>query len=234
MSSTISNAFSLLDVDEIPSPSVSPKISPAVSKVQVKKSWAEMMDDDEEEPDLDFPSLSMTVNALNLLTAWQQKKEEETKKNDEENKKAEQEKIEKQTALDERKKNSKLSKMKTVTMVRDARSFNKEKNVLEYVQKTRVLTVVSEDHFKRTCDLISRLKTHRKDGTTDVKEQLDKIRIINSLLEWCYKPKDKVCFVFCCAKIHLKDGKTLTVEHVDPKTRYFFELEEFGYHPGSI
>ena len=233
MSAIVNNAFSLLEVDEIPSPINTPVSSPKVSssaftKVQVKKSWAEMMDDEEDFDDLDFPSLSLTgqIKTSTITNIINEKKEQETKK-------IENEKIEKavkQEAIDDHKKHSKLAKMKQCVIKRVAPTFNKAKNVLEYVEKTRVLNVVSEEHFKRTCDLINRLKTHNKNGT-DVKEQIDKIRISNSLLEWCYKPKDKTYFVFCCARLHLKDGKNLVVEHVDPKTRFFFDLEEFVYSP---
>lgn len=190
----------------------------APKKAFSKISWADMSENDDYI--VDFPSLTSDPKQ-SLID--QQKLEDD--------KQLQKEKIEQDIIKQQEKEiNSKLQNMKTIVIKRVAKHFNKETNKLEYVDQVRTLKVVSSDHFNRTSQLISRYKTHTKSGF-DRKAQNDKISLTNSLLEWCYKDPRSTSFIYCCVKIHTRNGNTLVREQINKGSDSPFFLEEFIYYP---
>lgn len=124
-----------------------------------------------------------------------------------------------------------LSKLTQLSVIHDVRKYNKEDGSVITTQNTRILKVVGKQTYDSLKHLIGKFKTHRNDSF-NFKEQQDKIKLANQLLEWCYKdPKVPRCFVYPVAIIHTSNGKTITRNEVDKKSKSQFSISDITYYP---
>lgn len=124
-----------------------------------------------------------------------------------------------------------LSKLTQLSVVHDVRKYNKEDGRVTTTQNTRILKVVGKQTYDSLKHLIGKFRTHRG-NTFNFKEQQDKIKLANQLLEWCYKdPKVPRCFVYPVAIIHTTNGKTITRNEVDAKSKSQFSISDITYYP---
>lgn len=223
------NTFNVLSFDSdtephTPEPVVTKKTVPSAPKAlpAQRKAWADYSSDEEDDDDIDFPAFEpnkplndaiaendIKQKAAEELTAAIVKKEEEAK---------------------DAQIIKSLKKTKTVSVTRTIRSFNKEKNSLETSDKTRTFTVMTSEMFNNTKRLISRYNTHPKSGY-DFHAQRDKIKLANSLMQWCYLDPSSRCFIYCSARLFLQDGNELVRDYIKPGSSCPFEMVEFDHIP---
>lgn len=117
-----------------------------------------------------------------------------------------------------------------------SRVFDKETGKYQEVTNTRVLRVVSQQHYNQLQKLISGYKTHRGPNGeyVDAEKQKTKIKLANELLKCCAKDKNEpCCFVYAVAAIHTRDragNKKVTIRNeVYPTSRCYFECDDLSY-----
>lgn len=198
----MNNRFDILSIDDEVLEDISS--NNVLSKLQTKR-WADYSDDEENEDEKDD-------------NKDEQKDKISTKDDIETMKQLKQFDIE-------------LCKLTQLSVVHDVRKYNKEDGSVTTSQHTRILKVVSKQTYDSLKHLIGKFKTHRGD-TFNFKEQQDKIKLANQLLEWCYKdPKVPRCFVYPVAIIHTSNGKTITRNEVDKKSKSRFSISDITYYP---
>ena len=108
--------------------------------------------------------------------------------------------------------NQSLSKKRQITITRGNYS--------------RTLRVCSKQTYDNLLQLIGRFKSHDKTGRLNYREQKDKIKYANNLLQTIYKVSREPEFVYHVAIIHLNDGRDLVRDEIAKDSRAPFTLEE--------
>jgi hypothetical protein len=184
----------------------------------LKKSWADVMDDplDEEEElvdlnnDRQFPAIEESKKLPNEIKV----------------KMTEEEKI----AWREFDKS--LASKKTIQITHNIRIYNPETKQ-DYLEKnTRTLRVVSKATYESFSNLIKKFKTHDKKGYINYKDQSEKIKLTNDLMNMAYKdPNIPCCFIYPVSIIILKNGKRLTRNEVKKDSKCLFSISDLSYYP---
>lgn len=129
-------------------------------------------------------------------------------------------------AFDER-----LSKLRELLVTHKAREYNKETKEVIVKQITRSFRIVSKSTYESLRRLIDGFKTHK--GTfVNRREQSDKIKMTNTLMEMCYKDTNQpCCFMYPVCILHIGNGRTLTRNEVHKGSQCYFEVSDISYYP---
>ncbi len=124
-----------------------------------------------------------------------------------------------------------LSKKRSLEVTHAVRVYNKETKEVSTAKNTRTFRVVSKSAYDSLRRLIGKFRTHTGDKV-NFREQADKIKMANSLMEICFKdPKQPCCFIYPVVIIHLESGKTLTRNEIHKGSRCLFDVSDITFYP---
>jgi hypothetical protein len=124
-----------------------------------------------------------------------------------------------------------LSNKRELEVIHNVRVYNKDTKEVTTEKNTRKFRVVSKSVYDGFRKIISKYRTHNG-NRINYHEQVEKIKLANSLMEIAFKdPKVPCCYVYPVIIITLESGKTLTRNEVHKGSKCFFEVSDISYYP---
>jgi DNA primase len=120
-----------------------------------------------------------------------------------------------------------LTKLTSIKIIHDIRKYDKLTKTVSTIKNERELKVVTKQSYESLKKLIGKLKTHNNNNKFNYKEQKDKIKFANQLLQWCYK--DSGCFIYPVAIIKTNNGKSITRNSVKENSNSEFSIIDMTY-----
>jgi hypothetical protein len=135
-----------------------------------------------------------------------------------------------------------LSKKREISIDHNIRVYDKENDEVRTEVNTRIFQVTSQNIYDSILKLILGYRTH-KNGKINYKQQADKIKLTNQLMNMCYKDsKVPYCFVYPIIIIniyrlndnddentHKEKKKTLTRNYIKPGSKCQFTVSSLNH-----